>query len=87
MPLQTTVSLFGTTESGNVFSGHLPPDTRDVQQFRLIPSNLFRTLDAENSFSAKEMLEITKSLVDIRVGNVRTFSRTEDLFAFLDEEL
>jgi hypothetical protein len=38
------------------------------------------------SFSKQEISEIARSLADMETGNYRTFNRTDDLFAFLNEE-
>jgi len=40
----------------------------------------------EDFFTAKEMLEIKRSLIDLQIGNYKSFKKTDELFADLDSE-
>jgi hypothetical protein len=73
-----------TTESIVGLSGKRFSDTREVRQFELLTSTQANLFDTEICFTPKEEAEIFRSLIDLKLGNYKTFHTTEELFADLD---
>jgi hypothetical protein len=82
--LQLSYIVPGTTESEVGLSGKHFPNTRDAKQFDFLTSTRVNLLDTESYFTQKEEEEIFQSLIDLRLGNYKTFHTTEELFADLD---
>lgn len=73
-----------TTEALIAFSGRSIPNTHEVKQFELFSSTQVNPADTENYFTPRELNEIYLSLIDLQLGNYKTFHTTEELFADLD---
>jgi len=86
IPVLGSFAEIGTTESVIMTSGAVASDTRVVNRFRVVQTTRPFNVDLGNDFTPKEIAEIQRSFIDLKLGNYKTFDDTDDLFAYLDRK-